>query len=111
VAELSTLDLAFLDVFYFRDEELLHDIRDLWSKPLLLTRAGRTLEQLGADVESGLADVAPVATWALANPDFIHRLRIGADLNEADKSTFYGGGAAGYTDYPTLQAPSGDAVA
>jgi hypothetical protein len=26
----------------------------------------------------------------------------GAPMNEPDKSTFYGGGAKGYTDYPTL---------
>ena len=28
----------------------------------------------------------------------------GAPLNEWDKATFYGGGAKGYTDYPTLGA-------
>jgi N-ethylmaleimide reductase len=37
------------------------------------------------------------------------RLATGSELNEDDASTHYGGGAAGYTDYPTLdatQAPS-----
>ena len=27
-----------------------------------------------------------------------------ASLNPPDKATFYGGGAKGYTDYPTLEA-------
>jgi hypothetical protein len=44
----------------------------------LLIRAGRTLNQLCANVEAGLADIATVATGALANPDFIDRVRNGA---------------------------------
>src|SRR6185312_6558478 len=36
--------------------------------------------------------------------DLVERLRRGAPLNEWDKATFYGGGAKGYTDYPTLDA-------
>lgn len=102
VGELAKLDLAFLDLFSFTDDALLRDIRALWPNPLLLTRAGRTLDQLSADVESGLADIAPVATWALANPDFVDRVRTGSPLNEADRNTFYSGGARGYVDYPTL---------
>jgi 2,4-dienoyl-CoA reductase-like NADH-dependent reductase (Old Yellow Enzyme family) len=38
----------------------------------------------------------------LANPDFVERLRLGAPFNESNPATFYGGGAAGYTDYPRL---------
>ena len=53
-------------------------------------------------VESGFADLASVATFALANPDLLERLKKNAPLNEADRKTFYGGGAHGYTDYPTL---------
>ena len=34
----------------------------------------------------------------------VERLKKGAPLNEWDKATFYGGGAKGYTDYPTLRA-------
>jgi N-ethylmaleimide reductase len=109
VGELACLDLAFLDVFSFSGETLLHDIRARWPNALLLIRAGRTVDLLATDVESGVADVAPVGTWALANPDFIERLRIGAPLNDADPTTFYTGGAHGYIDYPTLHlAPSSD---
>lgn len=38
----------------------------------------------------------------IANPDLVERFRAGAELNEPDSATYYGGGAAGYTDYPTL---------
>ncbi len=38
----------------------------------------------------------------LANPDLVRRWREGAPLNEPNADTFYGGGAEGYTDYPTL---------
>jgi len=41
-------------------------------------------------------------TWSLANPDLIKRLRTGAQLNEPDRSSFYGADSRGYTDYPTL---------
>jgi 2,4-dienoyl-CoA reductase-like NADH-dependent reductase (Old Yellow Enzyme family) len=40
--------------------------------------------------------------FALANPDIVERLRSNAPLNPVDPSTLYGGGAAGYTDYPAL---------
>jgi N-ethylmaleimide reductase len=32
----------------------------------------------------------------------VRRLKEGAPLNAPDPETFYGGGARGYTDYPTL---------
>jgi 2,4-dienoyl-CoA reductase-like NADH-dependent reductase (Old Yellow Enzyme family) len=104
-SELGKMGLAYLHVFYALDSDaLLEDIRKAWSGPLMLLRHPRTLETLGDDVESGLADIVPVAKWALANPDFVERLKQKAKLNEPDPATFYGGAAAGYTDYPTLAA-------
>ncbi len=41
---------------------------------------------------------------ALANPDLVERVRANTPLNAPDPNTFYGGGAAGYTDYPTYAA-------
>lgn len=40
----------------------------------------------------------------IANPDLVARLRQGGPYNTPDRATFYGGGAPGYTDYPTLAA-------
>ncbi|HZY17408.1 MAG TPA: alkene reductase [Ramlibacter sp.] len=50
------------------------------------------------------ADLVAFGRPFIANPDLVERLRTGAPLNPADKTTFYGGGARGYTDYPTLAA-------
>lgn len=106
VGELAALDLAYVHLFHFGNEELLRDIRAAWPNRLLLVRAGRTRENLQQDLEAGLADVLPLGTWALANPDVVQRLKTGASFNKPDKATYYGGGAAGYTDYPTLSAPA-----
>lgn len=40
----------------------------------------------------------------LANPDFVARLKTDAPMNTADRGTFFGGTAKGYTDYPALCA-------
>jgi N-ethylmaleimide reductase len=101
VGELAELNLAYLHLFQLGDEELLTDIRAAWPNALLVLRAGRAVNELDRDVEAGLADIVPLGRWALANPDVVDRLRTGAPLAEADPGTFYGGGAAGYTDYPT----------
>jgi N-ethylmaleimide reductase len=50
------------------------------------------------------ADLIAFGKPFISNPDLVERLKRGAPLNEWDKNTFYGGGAKGYTDYPTLQA-------
>jgi N-ethylmaleimide reductase len=49
-----------------------------------------------------LADLISFGRLCIANPDLVERLRIGARLNVPDRATFFGGGAAGYTDYPAL---------
>jgi 2,4-dienoyl-CoA reductase-like NADH-dependent reductase (Old Yellow Enzyme family) len=69
---------------------------------MMVLRLGRTLETLDQDLRSGAADMVSIGRWALANPDFVERLRSGAPLNDPDPATFYGGAAAGYTDYPSL---------
>ncbi len=55
-----------------------------------------------AAVASGAADLVAFGRPFIANPDLVARLRRNAPLNTPDQSTFYGGGAKGYTDYPTL---------
>ena len=86
------------------DEELLRSLRNLWPTAVLVVRYGRNREQIAADIDVGLADIAPLGRIALANPDIVERLRSGAPLNEVDPSTLYGGEAPGYTDYPALAA-------
>jgi N-ethylmaleimide reductase len=54
-------------------------------------------------VDSGAADMIAFGKLFISNPDLVERLKAGAPLNDFDKATFYGGGAKGYTDYPTLK--------
>lgn len=102
VPELGKLNLAYLHVMHLGNDELLREIRAAWPTALLVNRQGRPLQDIAVDVDAGIADVAPVGAWALANPDLVERLKTGAPLNEPDRTTFFGGGSHGYTDYPTL---------
>jgi N-ethylmaleimide reductase len=102
VGELDRLGLAYVHVVQSGNEPLLADIRKLWHSTLILNRPGRSRNEIGRDVASGLADLGAYGQMTLANPDFIARLRADAPMNEADRNTFFGGNAKGYTDYPTL---------
>jgi N-ethylmaleimide reductase len=51
---------------------------------------------------AGEADLIAFGKPFISNPDLVERLQRGAPLNAWDKTTFYGGGAKGYTDYPAL---------
>lgn len=62
-----------------------------------------SLEDVEDLLVEDLGDLVAVGRPFLANPDLPRRWRDGAELNEPDPSTFYGGGAEGYTDYPTLE--------
>jgi N-ethylmaleimide reductase len=68
---------------------------------------GFTRETALDAVASGRADLVAFGRPFISNPDLVARLRLDAPLNTPDQTTFYGGGAEGYTDYPVLQ----DAVA
>lgn len=65
---------------------------------------GTDIATRAKDIEDGLADIVTVGVMALANPDLVERVRTGAPLNTPDPATFYGGGEAYYTDYPTHTA-------
>jgi N-ethylmaleimide reductase len=66
-----------------------------------LLNGGFTRETGNAVVAEGLADLVSFGSLFLANPDLPERFAEGLPLNAPDRSTFYGGGAHGYTDYPT----------
>lgn len=65
---------------------------------------GYDLARADAAIRSGTADLVAFGVPFLANPDLVNRFRDGLPLNQADRSTFYGGGEAGYIDYPTYGA-------
>ena len=53
-------------------------------------------------VARGAADMVAFGKLFISNPDLVERLRIDAPLSPLNSETLYGGGAAGYTDYPPL---------
>ncbi len=55
-------------------------------------------------IEQEKADAIAFGRPFISNPDLPIRLATDSPLNEPDNATYYGGGAAGYTDYPTLEA-------
>jgi N-ethylmaleimide reductase len=56
-----------------------------------------------AAIAAGRADAISFGSAFAANPDLPRRLLLDAPLAAADRSTFYGGGHQGYTDYPALK--------
>ena len=54
-------------------------------------------------VASGAADMVAFGKHFISNPDLVERLRVDAPLAAPVRETFYGGGAQGYTDYPTME--------
>ncbi|MBR0656620.1 alkene reductase [Plastoroseomonas arctica] len=73
----------------------------IFSGPVIAA-GGFTHETGAAAVAAGNADAIAYGRLFIANPDLPERFRTGASLNRHDRSTFYGGGAKGYTDYPFL---------
>jgi N-ethylmaleimide reductase len=73
-------------------------------KSAYVANNGYDFELANKVLEQGLADLIAFGKPFISNPDLVERLKKGAPLNEWDKATFYGGGAKGYTDYPTLEA-------
>ena len=55
-----------------------------------------------AAVASGAADLVAFGRPFISNPDLVRRLREDLPLAPLNRETLYGGGAAGYTDYPAL---------
>jgi N-ethylmaleimide reductase len=68
----------------------------------LLAAGGFTKETGNAIISSGRADAVVFGRLFISNPDLVERFRTDGPLNSCDVSTFYGGDAHGYTDYPTL---------
>jgi len=78
-------------------------IREAFPGPLVLNQDyGQAAGQ--RDLDSGAADAIAWGRLFIANPDLPERFRTGAPLNAPNPKTFYTPGAAGYTDYPALEA-------
>ncbi|ATI42546.1 alkene reductase [Pacificitalea manganoxidans] len=111
VEGLAPYDLAFLHMVEgqtggSRDLEGANSIADLRKlfRGAYIANNGYDREKGIEAVASGAADAVAYGRPFIANPDLPERLKQDAPLNDPDPATFYGGGAEGYTDYPTLNA-------
>ena len=55
-------------------------------------------------ISSKETDAVAFGRFYISNPDLVERLQQNIAFNHYDRSTFYGGGEKGYTDYPTINA-------
>jgi N-ethylmaleimide reductase len=73
--------------------------RPMWSG-VLMSAGGFTGDTADAAISAGHADAIAFGRIFISNPDLPRRLQHGLPLTPYNRATFYGGEAAGYTDYP-----------
>lgn len=111
LGRLDALGIAYLSLIEARGgggmqvgaPSSVEDLRRLWPRPLILA-GGFDAAIADAAIAAGHADAIAFGRQFIANPDLPARLAAGAPLNAYDRTTFYGGGAKGYVDYPALDA-------
>ena len=112
--QLDRLGIAYLHVVEPRikgTEEISHGRAPIATQHLrpkfsrtLIAAGGFTAASAEAIVTFGDADLVAFGRHFISNPDLPERIRQGLPLNRYDRSTFYGGNARGYTDYPAAQS-------
>lgn len=113
-AELSKRNLAYVHVMdqASRGQSpmpagFLPKFRAAYSGTLILA-GGLDLAKAEKLVDDGVIDLPAFGEPFIANPDLVARMRNGWPVAPADRDTYYGGGAHGYTDYATYrEAESG----
>jgi N-ethylmaleimide reductase len=74
----------------------------------LIIAGGFDYETAEQWLKQGRAELIAFGRKFLANPDLPERFRLRAPLNPDDPTTYYGGGAKGYTDYPSAAQDRGE---
>ncbi len=77
-------------------------IRENFGGNIILS-GGYDAEKAEKHLQEGRGEVVAFGRPFIANPDLVHRMKIGAKINEPNPDTFYQGGKKGYIDYPTLK--------
>jgi N-ethylmaleimide reductase len=75
--------------------------RPMWHG-VLMTAGGFTGVSANAAIADGHADTIAFGRIFISNPDLPARLKNDHPLTPYNRATFYGGGEAGYTDYPVV---------
>jgi len=100
---LAYLHLMRADFFAEQQADVVSVAREHY-KGHLMVNMGYSPEEANQVIESNQADSVAFGKGILANPDFVERVRVGAELNEPNPDTFYTSGKEGYTDYPFMTA-------
>jgi N-ethylmaleimide reductase len=90
--DLMSFDFAALKSLFKRN-----DAQGAW-----IVNNGYTRSMAISAVASDAADMVAFGRPFISNPDLVNRLRFDEPLAALDATTLYGGGAAGYTDYPVF---------
>ena len=117
VGQLSNRRLAYLhlmnpinDLTGTQVETLGQDVarhfRPLYSGTLI-ANGGYTFDTGNALVRDGFADAVAYGAPFISNPDLVERFSDDLGLSPSDRDTYYGGGAPGYVDYPTVSETAG----
>jgi 2,4-dienoyl-CoA reductase-like NADH-dependent reductase (Old Yellow Enzyme family) len=102
--ELGKRKIAFLFARESLDAPRLGpDLKAAFGGPFIANQQLSRDDALGI-LERGEADAISWGQQFIANPDLPRRMIEGLPLNEPNPETFYGGGEAGYTDYPALES-------
>jgi len=107
---LGKLNVAYLSLIEARGSngmeigtpQSVDQLRPFWPGTLILA-GGFTGHTANEAIDSGRADAIAFGRHFIANPDLPYRLHRDMPLNSYDRSTFYGGGAEGYTTYPEFE--------
>jgi N-ethylmaleimide reductase len=104
--ELNKYNLAYLhlmrgDFFGLQKADVVTVARNNYKGHLMLNM-GYSPEEALQVISDDKADSVAFGTGILANPDFVERVKQGAELNTPDQTTFYTPGEKGYTDYPYM---------
>ncbi len=76
-------------------------VREAFGGTIILS-GGYDADRAEADLEAGKCELVAFGRPLLANPDFVKRIELSAELNQPDFNTFYTPGEKGYNDYPAL---------
>ncbi|WP_395397671.1 alkene reductase [Novosphingobium sp. BL-8A] len=103
---IDPLGLAYCHLIHIPNTgfDALDLVRTHWSGPVI-ENCALTPEKARAVLAEGKADAVSFGFAFIANPDLAERLRTGAPLAKADRTTFYtgmGDDRRGYTDYPSM---------
>ncbi|HFI5642804.1 TPA: alkene reductase [Raoultella planticola] len=89
------------DVSPFDYDALRRRFKNTW-----IGNNGYDLALASTQLAQGKADLFAFGRPFISNPDLVERLKTGAPLAPLNPETLYGGGAQGYTDYPSLAETS-----